>query len=117
MVFKQGEEVEDVYFIAEGAARLVREVENRETLRRLGVTRRGPGCLFGKTRGRGLSWDEPPTPPGLANEWLDANEDGEDRFAPDAASESNRRDSSRGLEEDVRDRRRERARGGERGDG
>ena len=88
LVFKQGEEVEDVYFIAEGAARLVREVENRETLRRAGVTRRGPGCLFGKTRGRGHSWDEPPTPPGLANEWLDANEDGEDRFAPDAAPES-----------------------------
>ena len=88
LVFKQGEEVEDVYFIAEGAARLVREVENRETLRRAGVTRRGPGCLFGKTRGRGHSWDEPPTPPGLANEWLDANEDGEDRFAPDAATES-----------------------------
>ena len=88
LVFKQGEEVEDVYFIAEGAARLVREVENRETLRRAGVTRRGPGCLFGKTRGRGLSWDEPPTPPGLANEWLDSNEDGEDRFAPDAAPES-----------------------------
>ena len=88
LVFKQGEEVEDVYFIAEGAARLVREVENRETLRRAGVTRRGPGCLFGKIRGRGHSWDEPPTPPGLANEWLDANEDGEDRFAPDAAPES-----------------------------
>jgi hypothetical protein len=88
LVFKQGEEVEDVYFIAEGAARLVREVENRETLRRAGVTRRGPGCLFGKTRGRGHSWDEPPTPPGLANEWLDANDDGEDRFAPDAAPES-----------------------------
>ena len=88
LVFKQGEEVEDVYFIAEGAARLVREVENRETLRRAGVTRRGPGCLFGKPRGRGHSWDEPPTPPGLANEWLDANEDGEDRFAPDAAPES-----------------------------
>ena len=88
LVFKQGEEVEDVYFIAEGAARLVREVEDRETLRRAGVTRRGPGCLFGRTRGQGYSWDEPPTPPGLANEWLDANEDGEDRFAPDAAPES-----------------------------
>ena len=88
LVFKQGEEVEDVYFIAEGAARLVREVENRETLRRAGVTRRGPGCLFGSPRGQGYSWDEPPTPPGLANEWLDANEDGEDRFAPDAAPES-----------------------------
>ena len=89
LVFKQGDEVEDVYFIAEGAARLVREIENRETLRRAGVTRRGPGCVFGKpVRGMGGAWDEPPTPPGLANEWLDANEEGEDRFAPDAARES-----------------------------
>ena len=89
LVFKQGDEVEDVYFIAEGAARMVREIENRETLRRAGVTRRGPGCLFGKpVRGMDGAWDEPPTPPGLANEWLDANEDGEDRFAPDAATES-----------------------------
>ena len=78
LVFKQGDEVEDVYFIAEGAARMVREIENRETLRRAGVTRRGPGCLFGKpVRGMDGAWDEPPTPPGLANEWLDANEDGE----------------------------------------
>lgn len=89
LVFKQGDEIEDVYFIAEGAARMVREIENRETLRRAGVTRRGPGCLFGKpVRGMDGAWDEPPTPPGLANEWLDANEDGEDRFAPDAAPES-----------------------------
>lgn len=85
LVFKQGEEIEDVYFVAEGAVRLVREVRNRETLRRAGVTRRGPGCLFGKTgKLAGGAWDgPPPTPPGLANEWLDANEDGEDRFAPD----------------------------------
>ena len=67
LVFKQGDEIEDVYFIAEGAARMVREIENRETLRRAGVTRRGPGCLFGKpVRGMDGAWDEPPTPPGLA---------------------------------------------------
>ena len=65
LVFKQGEEVEDVFFIASGAVRLVREVESRETLRREGVTRRGPGCLVKKPPLGGFG-DEPPVPPGLA---------------------------------------------------
>lgn len=64
LVLRQGDEVEDVYFVVRGGVRLVREVEDRAALRALRVDEDGPGAALRGAAREGFA-AEPPEPPGV----------------------------------------------------
>ena len=73
LVLRQGDEVEDVYFVERGGVRLVREVEDRAALRALRVDEDGPGAALRGAAREGFA-AEPPEAPGVGEiaEDLDA---------------------------------------------
>lgn len=64
LVLRQGDEVEDVYFVERGGVRLVREVEDHAALRALRVDEDGPGAALRGAAREGFA-AEPPEPPGV----------------------------------------------------
>ena len=64
LVLRQGDEVEDVYFVERGGVRLVREVEDRAALRALRVDEDGPGAALRGAAREGFA-AEPPEAPGV----------------------------------------------------
>ena len=64
VIVKQGAMVDDIFFVKEGAVRVVREVRDRRLLREKRVTHDGPGRVLRRARDRGMN-DAPPEPPGM----------------------------------------------------
>lgn len=66
VVFRQGEETEDIFFVERGGIKFVREVMDARALRRMGVHRDGPAAAARvAAREKGGFDATPPPPPGV----------------------------------------------------
>ena len=66
VVFKQGEETEDIFFVERGGVKFVREVQDARALRTMGVHRDGPAAAARvAAREKGGFDAVPPPPPGV----------------------------------------------------
>lgn len=66
VVFKQGEETEDIFFVERGGVKFVREVQDARALRKMGVHRDGPAAAARvAAREKGGFDAVPPPPPGV----------------------------------------------------
>ena len=66
VVFRQGEETEDIFFIERGGIKFVREVMDARALRRMGVHRDGPAAAARVAAHEKGGFDAaPPPPPGV----------------------------------------------------
>ena len=76
VVFRQGEETEDIFFVERGGIKFVREVMDARALRRMGVHRDGPAAAARvAAREKGGFDATPPPPPGVddvESEMMDA---------------------------------------------
>ncbi len=78
VVFKQGEETEEIFFVERGGVKFVREVRDARALARMGVHRDGPAAAARVAAGEKGGFDAvPPPPPGVD----DAEEEMMDAFS------------------------------------